>query len=57
VIVVPREQTIFVAEMAHVIMEKDKAARSALLERLGIEKSFPREIIPPNLAFGNNGYL
>jgi 4-hydroxy-4-methyl-2-oxoglutarate aldolase len=43
VIVVPREQAVFVAEMAHIIMEKDKAARAALFDQLGIEKDFTVE--------------
>ncbi|WP_020529115.1 RraA family protein [Flexithrix dorotheae] len=40
VIVVPRSQAKFVAEMAHIIMKKDKAARKGLFEKLGIEKDF-----------------
>ncbi len=43
VIVIPREQAVFVAEMAHIIMEKDKAARAALFDQLGIEKDFTVE--------------
>lgn len=43
VIVVPREQAVFVAEMAHIIMENDKAARKNLFEKLGIEKDFTVE--------------
>lgn len=43
VIVVPREQAVFVAEMAHIIMEKDKAARKGMFEKLGIEKDFTVE--------------
>jgi len=43
VIVVPREQAIFVAEMAHIIMAKDKAARKNLFEELGLEKDFTVE--------------
>ena len=43
VIVVPREQAVFVAEMAHIIMEKDKAARKNLFEKLGLEKDFTVE--------------
>jgi regulator of RNase E activity RraA len=40
VIVVPRNQAVFVAEMAQIIMDKDKAARRDLFEKLGIEKDF-----------------
>jgi len=43
VIVVPREKAQFVAEMAHIIMDKDKAARKGLFEKLGIEKDFTVE--------------
>ena len=43
VIVVPREKAVFVAEMAHIIMDKDKAARKNLFEKLGIEKDFTVE--------------
>jgi regulator of RNase E activity RraA len=43
IIVVPRGQAVFVAEMAHIIMEKDKAARKGLFEKLGIEKDFTVE--------------
>jgi regulator of RNase E activity RraA len=43
VIVVPREQAVFVAEMAHIIMENDKAARKNLFEKLGLEKDFTVE--------------
>lgn len=43
VIVVPREEAVFVAEMAHIIMEKDKAARKGLFEKLGLEKDFTVE--------------
>jgi regulator of RNase E activity RraA len=43
VIVVPREQALFVAEMAHIIMEKDKAARKNLFEKLGLDKDFTVE--------------
>lgn len=43
VIVVPRGQAVFVAEMAHIIMEKDKAARKGLFEKLGLEKDFTVE--------------
>ena len=43
VIVVPREQAVKVAEMAHIIMEKDKAARKNLFEKLGLEKDFTVE--------------
>ncbi len=43
VIVVPREQAEFVAEMAHIIMEKDKAARANLFEQLGKKKDFTVE--------------
>lgn len=43
VIVVPREHAVFVAEMAHIIMEGDKAARKNLFEKLGLEKDFTVE--------------
>jgi len=43
VIVVPRDQAAFVAEMAHIIMKKDKAARKGLFDKLGIEKDFTVE--------------
>ena len=43
VIVVPREKAEFVAEMAHIIMDKDKAARKNLFEKLGLEKDFTVE--------------
>jgi regulator of RNase E activity RraA len=43
VIVVPREQAVLVAEMAHIIMENDKAARKNLFEKLGLEKDFTVE--------------
>jgi regulator of RNase E activity RraA len=43
VIVVPRDQAVFVAEMAHIIMKNDKAARKNLFEKLGLEKDFTVE--------------
>ena len=43
VIVVPREHAVFVAEMAHIIMDSDKAARKNLFEKLGLEKDFTVE--------------
>lgn len=43
VIVVPRGKAKFVAEMAHIIMDKDKQARKNLFEKLGIEKDFTVE--------------
>ena len=43
VIVVPREHAIFVAEMAHIIMGNDKAARKNMFEKLGLEKDFTVE--------------
>jgi len=43
VIVVPRSQAVFVAEMAQIILDSDKAARRDLFEKLGIEKDFTVE--------------
>ena len=43
VIVVPRDQAVFVARMAHIILDTDKAARKEMFEKLGIEKDFTVE--------------
>ncbi|NND06776.1 MAG: RraA family protein [Saprospiraceae bacterium] len=43
VIVVPRSEAKFVAEMAHEIMNRDKAARAGLFKELGIESDFTVE--------------
>ncbi len=43
VIAVPRAEAKYVAEMAHLIMKKDKAARAGLFKELGIKSDFTVE--------------